>query len=56
MKLVCVAYVFETHRFGKKKLAPHNNALRNVYFQDLILRLIHEFPFVEKHLSTELKN
>ena len=56
--LVCVACVFERHRFGYKKLVPQNDGLRNVNFQDLILRLIHAFSFSEKqlHVSMELKN
>ena len=56
--LVCVACVFDRHRFGNKKLVPQNDGLRNVNFQDLILRLIHAFSFSEKqlHVSMELKN
>ena len=46
--LVCVACVFDKHRFGNKKLVPQNDGLRNVNFQDLILRLIHAFSFSEK--------
>ena len=58
ISLVCVACVSDRHRFGNKKLVPQNDGLRNVYFQDLILRLIHAFSFSEKqlHVSTELKN
>ena len=56
VKLVCVANVFERHLFGNKKLVLQNDGLRNVNFQDLILRLIHAISFSEKHLSKELKN
>ena len=48
IKLVCVACVFDRHRFDNKKLVPQNDGLRNVNFQDLILRLIHAFSFSEK--------
>ena len=56
--LVFVACVFDRHRFGNKKLVPQNDCLRNVNFQDLIVRLIHAFSFFKKqlHVSKELKN
>ena len=51
--LVCMACVFDRHRFGNKKLVPQNDGLRNVNFQDLILRLIHAFSFSEKQRIEE---
>ena len=45
--LVCVACVFDRHRFGNKKLVPQNDGLRNVNCQYLILRHPRVFVFRE---------